>query len=100
MRTIHKYSLGLMNGPFDIEMPQGARVVHVECQHSEARVEMWAMVETDSPMQTRQFSVIGTGHPCDHPDHQYMATAISPCRRFVWHVFDLDRKPEPAFRLL
>lgn len=81
-QAIWKYSLKL--GHNEVEMPQGAPVVHVSAK--EGVVTVWAIVAPDSKYEMRHFEVVGTGHPL--PEHwHYLGTAhIYP---YVWHVLEV-----------
>ena len=80
MRTIWKYPV-----PSDgevIDMPEGARIVHVDVQGTEAC--LWAEVETDRVLRKVQVGIIGTGRSV--PDGwTYIGTFQAP--PFVWHVY-------------
>jgi hypothetical protein len=59
MKTIWKYNVGADD--FSVEMPKGAQVLDVQFQGNLA--QMWALVNPDNEMETRQFITYGTGHP-------------------------------------
>jgi hypothetical protein len=57
MKTIWKFTLD----PFDpvIEMPKGAKVIHVHEQNQ--KVRLWAEIATDMPQEKRTFAPVMTG---------------------------------------
>lgn len=59
MRSIWKFDLPVRDVA-EVEMPAGARVLTVQTQHGNA--QLWAIVDTEAPKETRRFFVIGTGH--------------------------------------
>jgi hypothetical protein len=58
-------------------------IVHVACRERENVVEVWAK---DEGLWTRRFIVIGTGQEYDDGDLWYVATAVVPHVRLVWHL--------------
>lgn len=67
-----------------IEMPLGAKVLHVDTQAG--AVCLWALVDVSAPKETRHFCIRGTGHPIgDEGDNYHGSTQQGP---FVWHVFE------------
>jgi hypothetical protein len=72
-----------------IEMPIGARILTIEMQRGHAC--MWALVDTDSDYESRNFAIVGTGH--DFPDadkFNYIGTVQDGI--LVWHIFELIRE--------
>jgi len=67
MKTIWKYEVAVRD-ELRIEMPSGARILHVEEQpgNGGTGVCMWALVDSKNPMEMRKFIIFGTGH--DIPD--------------------------------
>jgi len=57
---------------FELEMPRGARILHVAMLQGGDRLTggpcIWALVQTEQPMVKRKFSLRGTGHDCDDLD--------------------------------
>lgn len=93
MKIIYKYTVEV--GSNSIEMPKGARILHVVAQGE--KVQLWALVETEHIDEMRHFRVFGTGQPLpddfkeDQPraaeyGDRYIGTAH--CGPFVWHVFE------------
>ena len=68
----------------EIEMPMGAKIVHVGAQHS-ALLSFWARVDKDLPTQHRTFMVVGTGYEFDARWRHVGAVLIGP---FVWHLLE------------
>ena len=87
MRTIHKYLLPLCND-FTIDMPNGAKILHVA--HQGMDLMLWAQVDIEEELRKHRFSVLGTGHTI--PDNisvlRYIGTAHNQQLGLVWHVFD------------
>ena len=68
----------------EIEMPMGAKIVHVSAQNSEL-LTFWARVDKDLPTQHRSFMVVGTEHEFDARWRHVGAVLIGP---FVWHLLE------------
>jgi len=78
MITIYKYPIG------KVSMPKGAKVLTVDVKVGE--FYLWAEVDTDAPLEEREFHVYGTGYPL--PDNRcYIATVFENV--FVWHVYEV-----------
>lgn len=88
MKTIYKYELLPDDkNPFEIKMPKGAEILTVQSQNGNAQI--WAVVNTDSEMESRFFETFGTGHemPDDRGvDRKYIGTFQLP--PLVFHVFE------------
>lgn len=74
-----------------IEMPAGARVLHVAIQATalgEAPC-IWALVNPDAEPVTRVFHTRGTGHELDIPqgEREHLGTYMLAGGAFVGHVF-------------
>ena len=85
MKTIHKYEL-VIDDRTEVRMPQGAEVLSVQCQYDKPCV--WAMVDTEQPMQAHRFVVRGTGHPLTGAEGTFLATVQMRGGGLVFHVFE------------
>lgn len=90
-RTVWKFELHHERNP-EVQMPKDARLVHVDI-HDE-KLFVWAIVDPEAPLETRAFTVLGTGDmlgvgaPDSHsysPESAYVGTV--PYKAMVWHVF-------------
>ena len=90
MQAIWKYEVPVTDGS-DIDMPAGAKVLTVQVQHQ--RLCLWVIVNPASPVETRRFKVIGTGHEHDEclTALTYIGTAQMAGGALVWHVFEERR---------
>jgi hypothetical protein len=59
MLTIYKYTI-LPNDKFEIEMPEGAKILTVQIQYDRPR--LWALVDPSAKLEKLTFLVRGTGH--------------------------------------
>lgn len=103
MKTIYKYPIKEY-GRIAIEMPE--RAIPIAFQTQAGVPTLWCMVDTDTPMKTRVFAFVGTGHPLpdDLPFHR--GTHVGTCQiapsdtlgppthgmdepaTYVFHLFD------------
>lgn len=85
MKTIWKYALPVKD-EFTIEMPLNAKILAIQSQNEIGH--MWALVESNAPMEMRTFVTIGTGHKVEATidTHQYRGTYRQV--PFVWHIFE------------
>ncbi len=82
MNSVWKYPLSM--GHTDVELPGGAKVLHVDEQ--DGIPQMWVLVDTEAPKEPRQFEVRGTGHNVEE-GRIYVDTWQSP--PYVWHLFEI-----------
>jgi hypothetical protein len=82
--VIWKYPLeGAVNR---IEMPKGARVIHVDIKRDS--ICLWAEVEPSLPKEEREFRVIYTGRPFNPYGLNYIASVMDPDRVNIYHVYE------------
>lgn len=83
MKVIYKYSV---TQSFTLQLPKGAKVLHVECQGSDPM--MWVEQETMHQKETRHFTVFGTGHKIPEGiNFSYIGTFLM--LPFVWHLYEV-----------
>jgi hypothetical protein len=68
-------------------MPKGSTVVQVGIQGGLYCV--WAMVDTDAPLEERRFVVVGTGRELTVNMHHVGTVFENP---FVWHIMELKNE--------
>lgn len=56
-RRVWKY---LLDAESELRMPVGAEILCVRTQAGHPA--MWALVDSNAPLETRSFSIVGTGH--------------------------------------
>lgn len=90
MKTIYRYVL-VIEDEQDVNMPFGHRILSVK-RHREhpSRLEMWALVDTDTPSTVKKISIRGTGHPMQGNEGQFIGTVQTHDGMFVWHVFETE----------
>ncbi len=88
LAKIFKYRLDITNTQI-IEMPHGARLLHVDAQGEE--LCLWALVDLAKSPSSVAIRIVGTGQPVvDLGDlYNYVGTAQMPSG-LVWHVFFED----------
>ena len=60
MKTVHKYPLPREFGVVTVKMPRFSEILHV--QEQRGVLQLWALVDTEEPMQDQVLEVYGTGH--------------------------------------
>jgi hypothetical protein len=84
--TVWKFPLALEDAPV-IEMPRGARLLHIAKQHDFPVV--WALVDPTAPRVGRCLRLMGTGHDLlGPPDAPHVGTITLRDGLLVYHVFD------------
>jgi hypothetical protein len=84
-RTIWKFPLRV-DDHVAIEMPMASKVLCVQVQLGTPC--LWALVYPDAKMETRDFRVIGTGHPIERDPGDYIGTFQLNGGALVFHVFE------------
>lgn len=88
MRTVWKQRIDLYGGPSKIDLPEGARLVHLAAEPTNRDVAlMWFEVDTDAPKRPRYFAVCGTGYPIPDSGVHVGTVIVAP---FVWHVYQMS----------
>lgn len=85
MTKIYKYPF-VIDDRVSLEMPEGAKVLSVQYQHSTPCI--WAMVDTLRPSKVRRFRVFGTGHDLPRAGLAFIGTIQDEPVGLVWHVFE------------
>lgn len=88
MRTIYRYELDVDAGFSYIDMPEGAKVLSISTERTDPYIEMWAGVDTDSPLVIRQFAVVGTGREIPIGFVRFIGTVMVDKGEYVFHVFE------------
>ncbi len=95
MKTIWKFPFAVSD-MVAIEMPSGAKILHVEVQPASSLVErsqpcLWALVDPEAKKCLRSFYIFGTGHSLGPraDDLRHVGTFLDGA--FVWHVFEEKR---------
>lgn len=77
---------------WEVEMPQGAKVISAGSMGYNDFVWFWAIVNPDMPTEIRLFSVVGTGTPLPRQCTPETFVASTENRDgTVWHLFDIPR---------
>lgn len=66
-------------------MPQCADILTAQMQGRQ--LCLWALVQPENKMETRTFSIFGTGHPIDDVG-RYIATFQIEGGTLIFHVFE------------
>lgn len=88
MKTIYKYSITpTIAGYNHIGMHKGAMILSLQVQGETPCI--WALTDTEAPMEKRTFQTFGTGH--DMPDNpgEFIGTYQVHGGTFVFHVFEI-----------
>lgn len=84
MKTIYKYPIEITDKQ-TLPMPVGANILTVQVQNGNPFI--WAMVDTEAPIEGVAIIVYGTEHPIDESlNLEYIGTFQSNGKCFVFHV--------------
>lgn len=88
MITIHKYRLFFGVG---VEMPKGAIILSVQFENNVGFVA-FAMVDTDKPFESRQFTKIETGEEITANDVKFLKYfSTIENGPHTWHIFEVKQ---------
>ncbi len=91
VETIWKYEIEV-NDSISIEMPKGARGIHVGVQlddfNGKEKVCLWAVVNPKNIIETRRFVVRGTGHSFKGEEGEHLGTFMLYEGALVFHLFE------------
>jgi len=91
VRTIWKFQVPVTDIS-KIQMPVGARIMALKDTEGYGDIPVWAVVESDAPLVSRIFYIVGTGNPMtvleEAHDYHYIGTVTQAQGALVWHVFD------------
>ena len=85
MKTIYKYTVTGLPLQNKIEMPKGASILSVNMQGADCC--MWALVDTESETEEREFEIVGTGWELDD-NMSYVGTCFAK-DGYVWHIVEV-----------
>lgn len=89
-KTVHRYPL-VSNHLTVVDMPKGAQLLSCQVKANDESLHLWALVDTEQPLESRTFVVVCTGavlHDQDYPAMRYVATVQYDDGDFVLHVFE------------
>lgn len=92
MLRVYRYEIPIREiereGPFAVELPLGATILHVAVQERAPHAPcLWCLVDPDRPLVTRHLALVGTGWDMSSiavSDH------VGTFQQFgyVWHIFE------------
>lgn len=83
--TIYKYPLTITDVN-RIELPKGAKILCIQTQNDNPY--LWALVDKyESEKETHFIETLGTGHPINEGERQYIGTYQLRNGALVFHVF-------------
>jgi hypothetical protein len=94
MRTIHKYHLEITDN-IVIKLPRWSKILSIGVQPNSSalggeQVCLWALVETNNPLEEVYLKMRGTGHDCEGIDAEnFIGTVIMAKGRLVFHIFEV-----------
>jgi hypothetical protein len=84
MKTVFKYEINPLNA--QTILPKHAEILTVAFQRQ--NLFMWCLVDTDYPVEAREFHVFGTGHEIQQGvNYSYIGTGFMDIG-LVFHVFE------------
>lgn len=87
MLKVFKYPVPVAD-LFELEMPKDAQILTVQTQDED--MQMWALVDPESPTELRHFRLAGTGHSIIHTVKRYIGTFQIRGGRLVFHLFEVS----------
>ena len=84
MNKVFKYPVPV-NDYFFLDIPRGAKILTVQVQNGEPQI--WALVNPENPIKTRNFCLAGTGDSINERNLIHIGTF--QIRSLVWHLFEI-----------
>lgn len=88
MKTIWKYTVIAIGQEFAFDMPVGAQLLSAQAQ--DGRIQLWAVVHKDQPLEKRWFIVLGTGWDIPFTGKTFTFISTTQIEGLVWHLFELS----------
>lgn len=85
MRSIYRYEVPLLD---TVEHELTGDPLYVAVTLREDGLEFWAEFDTEKPVKTRKFVVLGTGHRV-LLGMEYRGTGPRTSDGYVWHLYEL-----------
>jgi len=91
MLMIYKYTVPVMDY-FSLDLPRGAKILTVQEQYDKPQI--WALVNPEGLVETRNFRLAGTGHPIKETEKILNFVGTFQLRRgsFIGHLFEIKKK--------
>ena len=86
IEKIFKYEIPLMQGPFDIELPQGAEILFIELQHG--KPTLWCKFTPGERIEIRQFIGVATGEDYNPKGLRYIGSLLYGDGVLIYHYFE------------
>ena len=86
MRKIWKFPVPVTD-ELALTLPQGAKLLSVQCQGASEVPCLWTEVDPDALPQARRFSWYGTGHPLPDEPGAYIGTVQLHAGELVFHLY-------------
>lgn len=87
MKTIYKYPITSALNPVSramIMLPKNSKILTVQIQNNQ--ICIWAEVDTEESLITKEFSIVGTGNP--FPTYNVIYIGTVQAHPYVWHVYE------------
>ena len=93
MNKVFKYPVPVQDR-FSLNLPQGARILTVQEQHGEPQI--WALVNPENVIETRNFCLAGTGHSIEENEENlnYIGTFQLYNGDFIEHLFEIKEEQQ------
>lgn len=90
MKVVYKYPLS--DWQETIKMPKDAEILTAQIQGTTTYI--WALVDTDNPIEERTFAIYGTGNEIKScGEMRYINTIFQNAglslTSYVWHIFEI-----------
>jgi hypothetical protein len=92
MKTVWKYKVE--PGSFSVMIPTGGTVLSVAYRHGDGDpgAFLWVIVDTDKPLERREFIAMGTGHDIPVlPSQLRFVGTFFPSDFIVAHLFEVKQ---------
>lgn len=91
MQKVFKYQVP-MKDYFSLALPKNAKILTIQVQHG--LVQLWVLVNPDSPAEVRNFRLVGTDFPiAENPGILYYIGTIQLAKgTLILHLFEIKEQ--------
>lgn len=85
MNIIEKYPLPIKDH-ISLDLPANPEILSIQFQNDV--LTLWALVDTDAPLEPLNLAIVTTGLPFPKSSWIHLATVLSPAQQIAYHIFD------------
>jgi hypothetical protein len=90
--VVYRYALPVADEASPLELPVGAKFLHVACKDGEGSPSLWFECSVGATTERRHFLIVPTGRELElNRMKSFLGTALAYGGSLVWHVYEVSR---------